>query len=129
MKVTRFEIMELNHILSTTNYVMPIKPQYRYMVTQNLKITKQEIDAINEAFPLPEGTEEYKNARVEIQDKFSIKSEKDMAALTEEQSTAYWADISGLDTKYAELIKELQVYEKERQEFLGETVEGYLGYY
>ena len=123
MKLTRFEIMELNHILSTTNYVMPIKPQYRYMVTQNLKVTKQEIDAINEAFPLPSGTDEYKEKRVLIQDTYGIKTEKDIAGLGDEVRVKYWAEIADLDAEYSELIKELQTYEVERQEFLGESVD------
>ena len=123
MKLTRFEIMELNQVLSTTNYVMPIKPQYRYMVTQNLKITKQEIDAVNEAFPLPSGTEEYKNKRVDIQNKFNIKSDKDLLELSDEDKAEYWTEISALDVEYKVLIEELKVYEAERMDFLKESID------
>jgi len=123
MKITRLEIMELNHVLSITNYEMPIRPQYRYMVTQNLKITKQEIDAVNEAFPLPSGVDEYKNKRVAIQNKFNITNDQQLQALSEEDAKLYWSEISALDVEYAVLIEELKVYDVERNLFLKESVE------
>ena len=119
MKLTRFEVMELNHVLNTTNYEMPIRPQYRYMVTQNIKITKQEIDAVNEAFPLPNGTVEYRNSREEITKKYASKE----SPLPEETQKEYSDEITALELKYKTLLDELKVYESERNAFLAETVD------
>lgn len=123
MKLTRLEIMELNHVLSTTNYEMPIRPQYRYMVTQNIKLTKQEIDAVNEAFPMPLGIDEYRNKRMQIQTKYNVSSDIDLANLPEDDAKKYWADVSALDVEYSVLLEEIKVYEVERNEFLKESVD------
>lgn len=123
MKLTRGKVLELNHVLANTNFEMPISARFRYTVSQNIKITKEEIDAINEAFQAPEEVNEYTAARQKIVAGAGISTDEEYKSLEEEARKALDENLKALDEQYAELLQEVREIEKERQEFLQEEVD------
>ena len=87
MKLTRGKVLELNHVLANTNFEMPISARFRYTVSQNIKITKEEIDAINEAFQAPEEVNEYTSARQKIIADAGISTDEEYKSLEEEYNS------------------------------------------
>jgi len=123
MKLTRAKVLELNHILATTNFDMPLSARFRYTVSQNVKITKGELDAINEAFHAPEEINVYNQKRQGIISGAGISTDEEYNALESEPRAALDASLKLLDTEYAELLEEVAELDKERTEFIKEEVD------
>lgn len=123
MKLTRKQVIELNHILATTEYDMPISARFRYAVTHNIKKTKEEIDAINDAFPPSEGLKEFFSKRNTILTKYNIKKDSDVALLEEDARKGLDAQLEEINTAYKPQLEEANAIEKEKDSFLDETVE------
>jgi len=123
MKLTRAKVLELNHILATTNFDMPLSARFRYTVSQNVKITKGELDAINEAFQAPEEINVYNQKRQGIISGAGISTDEEYNALESEPRAALDASLKLLDTEYAELLEEVAELDKERTEFIKEEVD------
>ncbi len=123
MKLTREQVYELNHILANTDFKMPISSRFRYTVTKNIKATKAEIDAINEAFEEPEELSEYNSKRGAILNEFSVNTDEEYKNLEESVRSNLDAKIKELDDEYSELINQLRELDAERLEFLKEEVD------
>ena len=46
IKLTRGQLLDLHHILETTNFDYPMGNRCRYMITKNLEVGNKEIDEI-----------------------------------------------------------------------------------
>lgn len=123
MKLTRAKVLELNHILANAKFEMPISARFRYTVSQNVKITKGEIDAINEAFKAPEEINEYNSRRQKIIAESGISTDEEYHEMEEEARKELDDKIKSLDEEYKELLTEVQEIENERSEFLQEEVD------
>jgi nitrogenase subunit NifH len=62
MKVKRSYALDLNAVLanSVNNFEKPISGRFRYMVSNNLKVTGEERKAVIEAFPDSAMADEYR---------------------------------------------------------------------
>lgn len=123
MKLKREKVLELNHILANTNFEMPLSARFRYTVTQNIKSTKGEIDAVNEAFQPPEEINEYNKSRQAIIAEAGISTDEEYAKLEEDARKSLDTKLAALDEENKELLAEVTELEKERLEFLKEEVE------
>jgi len=123
MELTRKEILELNGVLATTNYDMPISSRFRYMVSKNLSATKVEIDEINAAFPPPAAMAEYQKLRGGIFQKYKIKNDKEYGEMPEEPKKSLDGELEVLNKKFETLLKEIEETNKEKESFLDETVD------
>lgn len=123
MKLTRAKVLELNHILSTTNFDMPLSARFRYTLSQNIKATKTEIDAINEAFQSPEEINVYNKKRQSIITDAGISTDDEYKALESEARAELDAKLATLDGEYTELLEEVRELETERSEFIKEEVD------
>jgi hypothetical protein len=123
MKLKREKVLELNHILANTNFEMPLSARFRYTVTQNIKATKGEIDAVNEAFQPPEEINEYNTSRQAIISEAGISTDEEYAALEEDARKELDAKLFALDEENKDLLAEVTELEAERLEFLKEEVD------
>lgn len=123
MKLTRKDVVELDHVLKTTNYEMPIGARFRYTTSSNLKKTGAEIDEINAAFTIPDQFTKFKEEEAKIYTDFGIKNVADIEALEEEKKQELEAKFDILKEDYADAIEEYNSVEKEKIDFLNETVE------
>jgi len=123
MKLTRAKVLELNHILSNTNFEMPISARFRYTLSQNIKVTKVEIDAVNDAFVTPEEFSVYNTKRQAIIAAAGISTDEQYNELEAAPRAELDGKISELDTEYTELLDEVKELESERSEFIKEEVD------
>ena len=123
MKLTREKVLELNHVLAHTNFEMPISARFRYTVSQNIKIAKDEIDAINEAFKMPEEFNAYNNERQQIINAAGISSDEEYLKMEEEARKELDGKLKELDEKYAEVLNKVNAINAERAEFLKDEIE------
>lgn len=123
MKLTRQKVLELNHVLAHTNFEMPISARFRYTVSQNVKVTKDEIDAINEAFKMPEELNVYNSERQEIVAAAGISSDEEYFKMEEEARKELDGKIKELDEKHAEVLDKVKAINAERAEFLKDEIE------
>ena len=123
MKLTRGKVLELNHILANTNFEMPISARFRYTISQNIKVTKSEIDAINEAFQPPEEINEYNTKRQAIITAAGISTDEQYREMEEDARKDLDDKVKALDEEYKELLEEVRAIEEERIEFLKEEVD------
>ena len=123
MKLTRAKVLELNHILANTNFEMPISARFRYTLSQNIKVTKVEIDAVNDAFATPEGFSVYNSKRESIITAAGITTDEQYNELEEAPRADLDAKIAALDAEYTELLDEVRELELERSEFIKEEVD------
>lgn len=123
MKITRRRIVELNHVLKTTEFDFPIKAKFRYMLTKNIKTTDDEIKAINEAFPIPDSVITVRNAEVELLRKFGIANPADAQKFEEEKRQAFEEEYSKFTEENASIFEEQRAYDREKMEFLNEEVD------
>lgn len=123
MKLTRKNVVELDHVLKTTNYDMPIGARFRYATSSNLKVTGAEIDEINAAFPVPDAFKEYKQKETAVYTEFGVQNVNEIASFEEEKKQAIEAKFDALKEEYADAIDEYQAIEKEKFEFLNETID------
>ena len=123
MKLTRAKVLELNHILATTNFDMPLSARFRYTLSQNVKATKAEIDAINEAFQSPEEINVYNQKRQAIIATAGITTDEQYNELEAEPRAALDNQLKALDDEYTELLEEVRELDTERAEFIKEEVD------
>jgi len=123
MKLTRIQALELHHILDTTKFDRPISPKFMYAVTKNLKKLKEEIDAINDAFPTPESYNEYRKKEVDLFQSYSVNSDKEYNSLEDERRQELDSKIDALKEEYADVIEEFNSLQKEKSDFVQEDVE------
>lgn len=123
MKLTREKVLELNHVLAHTNFEMPISARFRYTVSQNIKITKDEIDAINEAFKMPEALNQYNSERQSLVSSFGISTDEEYFKMEEDTRKELDEKIKALDENHKEVLDEVKKIDAERAEFLKEDVD------
>lgn len=122
-QLKRGEIAEFFNVISTTNFDNPISSKFRYAVTGNVKVTKEETDEINVAFPTPSEYGTYQQERVAIFQKYKIKNDQEYVEMGDEIKKSLDTEITALDEKFKSLLEEMQALDKEKGEFLGEVVE------
>ena len=93
MKITRTSVLELNNVLKSTQWIMPIKSAFRYAISYNVKSTDKEIEAINEAFPAPEGYQSFLDGERAITAKYKITEQKQFDALADEVKEVIEAEL------------------------------------
>ena len=123
MKLTRNNVIHINHVLKTTEFDLPIKAKFRYMVTRNIKISDSEIDDINEAFPVPDSVMEYKEKEAKLLGEYGINSPGEASKFEEEKQQAFDGAFSTLKEENASVVDETSAYEKEKTEFLSEEID------
>ena len=123
MKITRTSVLELNNVLKSTQWIMPIKSAFRYAISYNVKSTDKEIEAINEAFPAPEGYQSFLDGERAITAKYKITEQKQFDALADEVKEVIEAELKAYREVNKDFIDELNAIEKEKSEFLKEEVE------
>lgn len=123
MKLTRKNVVELDHVLKTTNYDMPIGARFRYTTSSNLKVTGAEIAEINAAFPVPDAYKEFKQKENAVYVEFGVTNINDIAKFEEEKKQALEAKFDALKEEYADAIDEYNAIEKEKIDFLNEEIE------
>lgn len=102
---------------------MPIKSAFRYVISYNVKSTDKEIEAINEAFPAPEGYQSFIDGERAILAKYKITEQKQVDALADEVRDALESELKSYREDNKAFIEELNAVEKEKAEFLKEEVE------
>lgn len=123
MKITRKTVVELDHVLKTTNFEMPISARCRYAISSNLKKTSAEIDEINAAFPTSDSFTEFMNKKSAIYNSFGIKRIEDVNELEEEKRQELESKLDELTEAYSDVIDERNAVEEEKISFLNEEVE------
>ena len=123
MKLKRHNIVELDHVLKTTNYDMPISARFRYATSSNLKVTGAEIDEINAAFPVPDAFKEYKQKENAVYTEFGVKNINDIQTYEEEKKQEIEIKLDTLKEEYIDAIDEYNAIQHEKKEFLKEEIE------
>ena len=122
-KLKRRQIIELNHVLTTTKFDMPINGKFRYALTANTKITGEEITQLNDAFPPCPTFIEFKQKEAELYKVFGVTSLDHMNTIEEAKRQDIEERIIELRNEYESAIKEQDVINKERIEFAEEEIE------
>jgi len=123
IKITRGKLLDLMHILETTNFDYPQGNRFRYMISKNMEMCQKELDEINNAFPPPQGYTEYIKNRQGIYKKYNVKEEKNYEQLPDETKKSLDAEIKTLEDEHKALFAEIDALEKEKTEFLKEEIE------
>jgi len=123
MQLTRKDVLELHHVLTTTNFDHPIHSRFRYVISNNVKCVKDEVDEIHAAFPPPEGMPKYQQERVQLFAKYGVKTDSEYDELPAETKKSLDDELNKLDEVNKELLEEIQELEKEKIEFLKEPCE------
>lgn len=123
MKLIRKNVVELDHVLKTTNYVQPIKTRFRYATSKILKVTGAEIEEINDAFRTPEAFVEYRQKEAKVYAEFGVTKLEDINEFEEEKKQELDAKLDALKEEYSDAIDEFNALEKEKLEFLDEEVD------
>lgn len=121
--MNRRQAMELDVVLKTTNFDLPISGKFRYMMTSNLKTLEKEIAEVNAAFPPVEKYVEYSKKVNELNVKNKITKKEDVSKLEEDKRLAYEEKLIEFNAEYADAIAEQEVVNKERFAFLEEGTE------
>ena len=123
IKMNRKQAMELDVVLKTTNFDLPISGKFRYMMTSNLKTLEKEISEVNAAFPPVDKYVEYSKKINELNVKNKITKKEDVSKLEEDKKLAYEEKTIELNVEYAEALAEQEIVNKERFAFLEESTE------
>ena len=123
IKMNRKQAMELDVVLKTTNFDLPISGKFRYMMTSNLKTLEKEISEVNAAFPPVDKYVEYSKKINELNVKNKITKKPDVSKLEEDKKLAYEEKTIELNVEYAEALAEQEIVNKERFAFLEESTE------
>lgn len=123
MKLTRIDILNLNYILKTAVFDLPICGRFRYMLTKNVELMEKEIADIEDAFPAPASYVEYQKAEAEIYKKFNVNTIDAINALEEEKRADLDSSLDALRDKYVTAIEEFNAIQEEKKLFLKEEVE------
>lgn len=125
MKVKRSYALDLNAVLanSVNNFEKPISGRFRYMVSNNLKVTGEERKAVIEAFPDDPAYIEFENRRITMLREAGINSNEDIAKLTDEQRNELEQKVLQLRDECKEAIDAQTEIAKERDKFNEEEVE------
>ena len=121
--MNRKQAMELDVVLKTTNFDLPISGKFRYMMTSNLKTLEKEISEVNAAFPPVDKYVEYSKKINELNVKNKITKKEDVSKLEEDKKLAYEEKTIELNVEYAEALAEQEIVNKERFAFLEESTE------
>ena len=123
LKLKRRQLLELNHVLKTTKFDLPINGRFRYMVTSNVKTTDEEIKQLNEAFPTPEKFVEFKKKEAEIYKTFGVAGQEALKTATDDIKNIVEDKLIELRSEYTDAINENDELSKERFSFLEENIE------
>lgn len=123
MKLKRRQLIELNHVLTTTKFDLPINGKFRYALTANTKITAEEIKQLNEAFPPAPAFVEFKKKEGEIYKAFAVTTKDQINALEEGKRQDLEERLIELRSEYEAAIKEQDEINKERIDFSEEDIE------
>lgn len=123
MKITRKHVVELDHVLKTTNFEMPICARFRYATSSNLKKTGAEIDEINAAFPVSDSYNEFMKKQAGIYNEFGVKKIEDINDFEEEKRQELDAKLDSLKEEYADVIEEHNTVQAEKRSFLNEEID------
>lgn len=123
MKLKRKKVIELNHVLNTTQFDLPINGKFRYMLTANIKITNDEIKQLNDAFPPCPEFVEYKQKEAAIYKSFGIESKESINILEEAKKQDLEEQLIALNATYEAAIRDQDVINKERLDFAEEDIE------
>jgi len=123
MKLKRRQVIELNHVLTTTKFDLPINGKFRYALTANTKITGDEIKQLNEAFPPCPAFIEFKKKEGEIYKSFSVNSQESIDKLEEGKRQDLEEKLIALRGDYDPAIKDQDAINKERIDFSEEEIE------
>lgn len=123
MKLTRNNVVELDHVLKTTNFEMPICARFRYITSSNLKKTSAEIEEINAAFPISESYSEFRKKQGDIYTEFSITKIEEVNELEEEKRQELEAKLDVIKEEYADAIEDQNSVNEEKRSFLDEEVD------
>jgi hypothetical protein len=93
------------------------------MISQNLKITKNEMDSINEAFPLTDAMTAYNTARQKIYADANIVSQAQFDALDHETRLSITSKVDALNAESAATLAEFEKMNTEKLEFLKEEID------
>lgn len=123
MKLKRRQVIELNHVLTTTKFDLPINGKFRYALTANTKITGDEIKQLNEAFPPCPAFIDFKKKEAEIYKSFAVTSQETIDKLEEGKRQDLEEKLIELRGEYDPAIKDQDVINKERIDFSEEEIE------
>lgn len=123
MKLTRKDVVELDHVLKTTNFEMPICARFRYATSINLKKTSAEIEEITAAFPISESYAEFTQKQGAIYTEYGVTKLDDIAEFEEEKQQELEAKLDAIKEEYADAIEEQEAIEAEKRVFLDEEIE------
>ena len=123
MKLMRKNVIEINNVLALTNYDHPISSLFRYAVSKNLKMTKEEIDEINSAFPTPEQVIKYQKERNNVFETYNIRSDIEYKNQPEDVRKSVDDELNALNKKYEEILEEVKELDKDKMEFLEEEID------
>ena len=123
LKIKRRQVIELNHVLTTTQFDLPINGKFRYALTANIKITGDEIKQLNEAFPPCPAFVEFKQKEADIYKLLGVTSQESIDKLEEGKRQDLEEKLIMLRNEYELAIKDQDAINKERIDFSEEEIE------
>ena len=122
MKITRKKAVEWYTILNYTKFEMPIKSRFRYMISTNSKILKDEVEAYKAAYPEPQTWIDATKKNDAFKLQYKVKTIEDIEALDEETRKKFDEEWSVIRPELEKATLDFQEYVKERDAFLAEEV-------
>jgi hypothetical protein len=122
MDITRFHGIELNLVLEKGKFGKAV-PKYIYKALKNREILSGENEKIETSFVAPEAYVEYVGHKKDIYVKYAIKSDEDINSLTPADKIAMVDALEKLDVDYKDAISEVAELDKQKAEFVMETVD------
>ncbi len=115
MLIKRNSIKNALNVLINTGFEMPISSTFRYMVTINAELLKNELIAIEAAFSRPPLEKEFQAKQKILLDKFGITNQ---TAKNKELLAQFEIEMEVLKREYSDVVIAIEKLDSELQEFL-----------